>query len=513
MCSGTSSCGRATSPRGNSGKSAECSAMASDPTPMSRRTGRLRTADVPTLAIVWFRRDLRLHDHPALVTALREHDRVVPLFVLDDALLGGRYASPSRTAFMLGCLHALDDELRERGSRLVIRHGRPEDEVPALARDLGAAAVLWTSDVSPYARRRDARVTRALQAAGVAAQPHGGGYLRDPSRPRTRDGRPFTVFSPFHRHLRGMDARPVHRAPGALPPLPAELAAGRLPDAPAQDVVPEPVVAPGEPAARLALDAWLRGPLGHYADRHDGMSRIGTSVLSPYLRWGCLSARECEERATRKGGPGASAWVRQLAWRDFYAHVLLAHPSLVDHELQERYRGTLRWAASDEHLEAWRTGRTGFPLVDAGMRELARTGWMHNRARLVVGSFLTKALHADWREGERHFARLLLDGEPAQNNGNWQWIASTGVDPAPYFRRLLNPTLQARKFDPEGRYIRHNVPELARVPGERIHEPWTMTGAEQEAAGCVIGRDYPRPIVDHAQERRGALALSRAASG
>jgi deoxyribodipyrimidine photo-lyase len=235
------------------------------------------------------------------------------------------------------------------------------------------------------------------------------------------------------------------------------------------------------------------------------MSRRGTSVLSPYLRWGCLSARECEERAARRGGPGAAAWMRQLAWRDFYAHQLLMFPGNVREEFQERYRRRLEWSTDAEALAAWQEGRTGYPLVDAGMRQLARTGWMHNRARLVVGSFLTKDLHIDWREGERHFARLLLDGEPAQNNGNWQWIASTGADPAPYFRRLFNPMTQQRKFDPDGAYVRRWVPELARVPVGRLAAPWTMSHDEQRAAGCVIGVDYPAPIVDHAHERRVAI--------
>ncbi|MBI5104581.1 MAG: deoxyribodipyrimidine photo-lyase [Solirubrobacterales bacterium] len=464
------------------------------------------------MTIVWFRRDLRLHDHPALVEALREHERVVPLFVLDDALLEGRYRSPTRVAFMLGCLRDLDAALRERGSRLVVRHGRPEHVVRDLARDLGAAAVHWTSDVSPYARRRDRRVTEALAEDGVVARPHGGGYLRDPSKPRTKGGRPFTVFSPFHRHIAGLGGRTVHRAPASLPPLPRGLEPGAIPDDPREGVVPEPAVEAGEAAARRALERFLREPVDHYADRQDGMARVGTSVLSPYLRWGCLSARECEERALRKGGRGAAAWVRQLAWRDFYAHVLLLHPDVLDLEFQERYRRTLAWSGDEATLAAWREGRTGYPLVDAGMRQLARTGWMHNRARLVTGSFLTKDLHHDWRAGERHFAELLLDGEPAQNNGNWQWIASTGVDPAPAFRRMFNPTLQARKFDPEARYLRRWVPELERVPLDRVFEPWTMTEDEQRAAGCVIGRDYPGPIVDHAAERRVALERYRRAS-
>jgi deoxyribodipyrimidine photo-lyase len=473
---------------------------------------------VSTTAIVWFRRDLRLHDHPALTAACAEHERVVALFVVDDKLLHGRYAGPARARFMLGCLRALDAALRELGSGLVVRHGAPEREVVAVAQETGARAVLWTSDVAPYARRRDRAVTAALRDAGVEAQPHGGGYLVDPSRPRTQGGKPYTVFTPFWRSIAEVTRRPMHRAPVALSPLPSGLRKGRLPSAATLNIdnsdVPEPVVEPGETAARAALERWLRADLHRYDERHDALSDPGTSVLSPYLRWGCLSARECEERAQRHGGAGAAAFIRQLAWRDFYAHQLLMYPKNMGQEFQERYRGSLRWADDAEALAAWKAGQTGYPLVDAGMRQLARTGWMHNRARLVVGSFLTKDLHIDWREGERHFARLLLDGEPAQNNGNWQWIASVGADPAPSFRRLFNPMLQQRKFDPDGRYVRTWVPELADVPDARLVEPWTMSADEQTAAGCVIGTDYPAPIVDHAHEREVAKErYGAAASG
>jgi deoxyribodipyrimidine photo-lyase len=464
---------------------------------------------VPSTALLWYRRDLRVADHPALTLALREFERVVPVFVFDDALLHGRFASGPRTAFMLGCLRALDAALRERGSGLVVRHGRPQDELVALAGEAGAEAVLWTSDVAPYARARDRRVSAALEDAGVRPRPQGGTYVIDVSKPRTQGGRPFTIFSPFHRNWQGIERRTVHRAPPELPALPSGLRKGRLPaldalglgDAPA---LPEPFREPGEPAARAALARWLDGPIDDYRRTHDLLCEDGTSGLSPYLRWGCLSAGECEARGARRGGEGASAWIRQLAWRDFYAHVLLANPDNARLEFQPRYRD-LEWVGDDDAFDAWREGRTGYPLVDAAMRQLARTGWMHNRARLVVGSFLTKDLHLDWRLGEAHFEALLLDGEPAQNNGNWQWVSSVGVDPAPYYRRLFNPMLQQRKFDPDGVYVRRWVPELRGVPDERLVEPWTMSDEEQAAAGCVIGRDYPAPIVEHAQERKRAI--------
>ncbi len=274
--------------------------------------------------------------------------------------------------------------------------------------------------------------------------------------------------------------------------------------------LPEPFCEPGEPAARAALARWLDGPIDGYGDSHDLVAdEHGTSGLSPYLRWGCVSAAECEQRAARRGGDGAAAWTRQLCWRDFYAHVLLAHPDNARREFQPRYR-ELEWVDDAEALDAWRDGQTGYPLVDAGMRQLARTGWMHNRARLVVGSFLTKDLHLDWRHGEAHFEALLLDGEPAQNNGNWQWVTSVGVDPGAVLPADLQPDPAAAKFDPDGVYVRRWVPELRDVPDARLAEPWTMTADEQAAAGCVIGRDYPAPIVEHAVERRRAIERYRA---
>lgn len=466
-----------------------------------------------TTAIVWFRRELRVHDLPALHDAQGAARRVIPVFVLDPVLLGGRFASGARTRFMLDCLRELDEALRARNSGLVVREGEPAHELAVLARETGSDAVYWTGDAAPFARARDRRVTEALRAIDVEPRPCPGTYCADVSVPRTGGGKPYAVFTPFWKAWTHLDRREVHGAPRDLGGLPSALRRGRLPslsDLGLHDEVPEPVVAAGETAARSAMHDWLRGPVDDYGRRHDVLSG-GTSVLSPYLRWGCLSPRELEARARERDTAGAHAYVRQLAWRDFYAHVLLHHPDNLRHEYQERFRG-LRWDDDGELLDAWREGRTGYPVVDAAMRQLARTGWMHNRARMIVGSFLTKDLHLDWRAGEAHFERLLLDGEPSQNNGNWQWIASTGVDPAPYFRRIFNPTLQAQKFDPGGEYVRRWVSELADVPAARIFEPWTMTDEEQDAAGCRIGTDYPPPIVDHAHERRAAVERYREVS-
>jgi deoxyribodipyrimidine photo-lyase len=461
---------------------------------------------MPSAALVWFRRDLRVHDHPSLTAAHRAFDRVVPVFVLDPRLLeGGRFPSANRAWFLLESLRELRGALRDRGGELFVRAGRPERVLPALAAETGAEAVHFASDVSPFAMARDARVEAALDGVEVRRQP--GNFAADVGVPRTNDGRPFAVFSPFWRRWEQLPRRDVLGAPRALS-VPSGLDAGEIPSVPPEAAEPFP---PGEAAAREKLRRWLDGPVDRYRDRHDRLAG-GTSELSPALHFGCVSARETEERARRHGGAGAGAFVRQLAWRDFYAHVLLHHPRNAHHAYKPQF-DELNWSDDAEALDAWREGRTGFPVVDAGMRELRHRGWMHNRARLITASFLTKDLHLDWRLGEAHFMRHLLCGDEAQNNGNWQWITSIGVDPQPYFRRMYNPMTQQMRHDPDGAYVRRWCPELRDVPLERLAEPWTMSDAEQVAAGCVIGRDYPAPIVDHKRERERAMARYRAVSG
>ncbi len=459
---------------------------------------------MPTTAIVWFRRDLRVHDHPGLSAAVRECDRVVPVFVLDRRLLHGRFPSAARAEFLLGCLEALRAALRERGGELVVREGDPASELVELARATGADRVHFASDVSPFAMARDRRVASALEAAGVEVRRTPGLFVADVGAPRTKDGRPFAVFTPFWRAWERLERRELFGAPRAVG-VPGGLDAGRIPSLGELGFERELAhpFAPGEPAGRERAEAWLGSGIDRYAERHDRLAG-GTAEVSPYLHFGCLSPRELEQRALERGGAGAQAWVRQLAWRDFYAHVLLHNPGNARHAYKRRY-DALEWDEDPQLLDAWREGRTGFPVVDAAMRQLRHAGWMHNRGRLIVGSFLTKDLHLDWRHGEAHFMRYLLCGDEAQNNGNWQWIASVGVDPAPPHRRMYNPMTQQKRFDPDGEYVRRWVPELRAVPLGRLAEPWTMSEEEQRAAGCVIGEDYPAPVVDHQRERRRAL--------
>lgn len=438
----------------------------------------------------------------------------MPLFVFDDHLLNGRFRSLNRTAWMLDCLRALDGELRDRGARLVIRQGAPWTEVRRVANDTGAGAVYISEDVTGFARARDDAVAAALGRDGVELRRRPGLYVADLAEIETKQGKPYAVFTPFVKTWRRQPRRAVEQAPReiAMP----RIAAGWLPSLkalgfPARAPTLQDRPEPGEAAAQRAASAWLRSvALEDYARGRDTLARP-TSRMSPHLRFGALSALWLERRAAAQDGAGADRYRTELAWRDFYGAVQLHFPHTARHEFQERYR-SLRWDHDAQQLKAWKDGETGYPVVDAAMRELRACGWMHNRARMIVGSFLTKDLGEDWRAGEAHFMEHLIDGDLASNNGGWQWIASTGTDPAPYFQRLFNPTTQQRKFDPDGEYVRRWVPELAAVPDDKLAEPWTMSDDEQQAAGCVIGRDYPEPLVDHAAARRRAIERYREAS-
>ena len=460
-------------------------------------------------AVVWFRRDLRLHDHPALTAAMREHDRIVPLFVLDPRLLGGRFASPVRTWFMLESVRQLATSLAALGAPLVIRTGDPVAEVAAVCAATGASDAYVSRDHAPYGRTRDIRVAERLAMENVAFHPKHGGLVHEPEAITTVDGRPFTVYTPFRRAWEKVGRRAVLAAPSALTrhgldegtiPSLADLGLGGC-SLPPLAMLPEP----GESAARRRLDHWLERGVDGYATSRDRLDlEEGTSRLSADLHFGLLSPNEIVERALGPGD-GRRVFVNELVWREFYAHVLFHRPSVRERSFRPGF-DDLPWSDDEAAALAWRTGMTGYPIVDAAMRQLAASGWMHNRARMIAATFLTKDLLVDWRVGEAHFMRSLVDGDVASNNGGWQWSASTGTDPQPYFR-IFNPVNQGRRHDPDGTYVRRWLPELARVPTEWIHAPWEMPTEVAAATDVTLGVDYPIRIVDHPEARRRALAV------
>jgi len=440
-------------------------------------------------AVVWFRRDLRLDDNPAWSAATRAHAEVLPVFVLDPALLDA--SGPFRRTAVLGAVASLDAAL---GGMLHVTSGDPRAVVPALARDTGASAVYLNRDVTPYATARDDAVASALD---VELRASWGSVVQPPGSITTNDGHVPRVFTAFWRRWQDRDL------PEIDPPGDATVV-----EHPGREPLPDGATAGTDPHARL--DAFLAERLPDYPEDRDRPAVFGTSAVSIDLKVGALGPVTAARAAAHHPGTG-EPWIRQLCWRDWYAHLLAEEPCLVEHAQRPEY-DRVRWRDDDEGFDAWRAGRTGFPLVDAGMRQLAATGWMHNRVRMVTASFLVKDLLVDWRRGERHFRHLLADGDVPQNVGNWQWVAGTGPDAAPYFR-VLNPTRQSRRFDPGGEYLRTWVPELAALDDDAIHEPASVGPLELAAAGITIGVDYPTPIVDHRAATERVVAAYRAARG
>lgn len=459
--------------------------------------------------IVWFRNDLRVHDHPALASAVRDASYVVPLFIFDDKITQGKRSGSNRNRFLLECVDDLRHSLRKCGADLIVRHGDAAAELQRVCSEISADAIYYTADYTPYAVRREQMVQQTFAATNVAVCSFPGRLIVDNiDKITTKAGTRHKVFTPFWRTWRQVDRRKLMAVPRNMA-LPQGIAAGRLPTLAsltnAHELSPD-VIKGGESEARRRLKVFLDNRIDAYHETNNSMGADGTSRLSAYLHFGCLSPREIELQLT--DSDGAQAWHRQLAWRDFYHYVLFYNPDNATKEYQEKYR-QLEWGHDQKMLEAWQSGRTGYPIVDAAMRQLQREGWMHNRGRLIVGSFLTKDLWLDWRLGEAYFMKMLIDADHANNNGNWQWIASVGVDPAPIYRRLYNPSSQRDKFDPDGSYVRRYVPELQNVPDKYLSEPWKMPDDVQHQAGCIIDEDYPAPVVDHQTARRAALERFR----
>jgi len=447
-----------------------------------------------TVTVVLFTRDLRVHDNPALAAAVRRGSEVVPLFVLDDAIITSGFNAPNRAAFLAAALVELDDQLRRRGGQLVLRRGPVPDEVAAVVLHTGATELHIAADVSAYSRLRERRLRERLAPAGCAVMVHAGSItVADPSELTPSTGRDhFAVFTPYFRRWQGIPRRRPIVPPTriAMPqvdgdPLPKRetICAG---------VTSQELKVGGEGSGRELLKRWLAGPVRGYHEASDDLAGDMTSHLSPYLHFGCLSATEILSRLDLSD-PGAQAFARQLCWRDFHHQVLAARPDAASADYRTR---EIRWSTDDQVFRAWREGRTGYPVVDAGMRQLLAQGWMPGRARLIAASLLSKTLRIDWRLGAAHFERWLVDGDVANNRLNWQWAAGTGTDTRP--NRVLNPLRQAERFDPLGDYARRWIPELGHLEGKRIHQPWKH-GVPRSV--------YPRPLTVGDVDRQVALDL------
>ncbi|MGQ0774497.1 MAG: cryptochrome/photolyase family protein [Pseudonocardiales bacterium] len=443
---------------------------------------------MPTTVAV-FTRDLRVQDNPMLTGAAHDADRVVPLFVLDDRIAKAGFATPGRTRFLAESLVDLDQTLRHRGGRLVVRAGEPIEQICRVAEQVNAARVHIAADASAYAQARQSALRSALQGQRRELCCHEDVHtVVAPGivLPQGRDH--FVVFTPYHRRW----SEAVWRQPATTPEqirLP-DIEPGTLP------VVPRSAdngFVGGETAGWRRVVTWMDQAVRDYERHHDALAEDGTSRLSPYLHFGCVSALELARSAGHCAG--AQAFVRQLAWRDFHHQVLAARPDAAHRDY--RSQGD-RWRDDDAALHAWREGCTGIPIVDAGMRQLRAEGWMHNRARLITASFLTKSLYLDWRAGAAHFFQWLLDGDIANNCLNWQWVAGTGTDSRP--NRVLNPLRQAQRYDPDGAYVRRYVPELAHLDSTDIHQPWRLPTGDKRSL------DYPPPLLDLADARTRFLA-------
>jgi deoxyribodipyrimidine photo-lyase len=448
-----------------------------------------------TTAVVLFTRDLRVHDQPALAAACHRADRVVPLFVFDDAILASRYASANRVQHLLDALADLRGNLRSRGGELILRRGDVLEQVGAVCTEVAADELHVSADVSAYAHRREEGLRRLAREHGMTLHRHPGITLVEPGAIAPSSGDHFKVFTPYWR--RWSDAH--HREPEPAPsrvPTPQHLEAGALPGlhelvegTTAPDLLPG-----GETPARERMAWWLAGPIDDYDTGRNDLAADATSKLSPHLHLGSLSVAELAARLDRRR-PGHETFLQELCWRDFNHQLLAARPDLPRTDF--RTQGDV-WRDEEDAVVAWKEGRTGYPVVDAGMRQLLREGWMHNRARMIVASFLTKHLHVDWRVGAWHFMDHLVDGDLANNFSQWQWSAGTGTDSRP--NRMFNPVTQSQRYDPTGAYIRRYVEELADVDDAHLHAPWEAAGSLFDASAA-----YPPPLVDHREARERFL--------
>lgn len=468
--------------------------------------------------LVWFQRDLRLHDHAALGAAVKRGAPIIPVFIDDEAAEGNWPLGGASRWWLHHSLAALGESLRSRGLRLILARGPAGAVLGDLVRQTNATAVYWNRRPEPAARAWHATVTARLTAGGIEAASFDATLLFEPDAGRNKAGKPFQVFTPYWRHCLTLEVDPpvkLKRGPLAAPakwPASLDLAElGLLPDHRWADGWPARWQ-PGEAGAMRRLRRFVAGAMDAYAAQRNSPEVDGTSVLSPHLHFGEISPRQIWAAVRRVGkdtglfppSRGAQVFLSEIGWREFAHHLLLNFPHTPEEPLRAEF-AAFPWSRNAAHLAAWQQGRTGYPIVDAGMRQLWQTGWMHNRVRMIVASFLVKHLRLSWREGAAWFWNTLVDADLANNTLGWQWSAGCGADAAPYFR-IFNPMLQGAKFDPAGRYTRRWVPELAKVPTRFLHCPWEAPADVLDRAGVCLGRDYPRPVVDHPAARAAALA-------
>ncbi len=457
-----------------------------------------------TIAIHWFRRDLRLTDNTALNAAISAHDQIVPVYVLSQWKKHHQWTGAPRQQFLVENLASLSTSLRKAGSHLVIRQGEALAELKALVKETGASAIYANRDPDPFGRAVEADLEKLAEQLGIRLHLYKDVALHEQNEVLTGSNSPFRVFTPYCKAWSKLD-KPLPGRTVTRLLTPPNIRSLPLPTLQTWELKPDGTELPaaGETAAQSRLERFLEKAVYHYVERRDIPSIDGTSRISQDLRFGLLSIRkvyarllDCAKGLKEPQARSLQIYINELCWREFYFQVLWNKPEVLELEYSEAYRG-MPWKKDPESLERWQKAQTGFPIVDAGMRQLRQTGFMHNRVRMIVAMFLTKDLHLDWREGERWFMQRLLDGEIASNNGGWQWSSGTGTDAAPYFR-IQNPWTQGLRFDAAGEYIKRWVPELASVPGPRLHQP--------PSPGLRLVSSYPLPMVEHAEERNISLA-------
>lgn len=468
--------------------------------------------------IVWFRQDLRLQDNPALAAAIKRGGAVLPVYILDDAGDGDWPAGSASRWWLHHSLAALDQSLRERGSRLLLAKGASGKVLSALLRQSGATAVYWNRRYEPAGIARDSTIKMELVASGLEAKSFNAALLFEPHTVKNKSGGPFQVFTPYWRHCLALPVEAPVKLPGGNFPAPAKwpasLALGELDLLPVVkwDAGLAATWQPGEAAALKQLKKFTGAAMDDYADRRDRPETDGTSALSPHLHFGEIGPRQVwaavrarsKESGVFPANRGGQVFLTEVGWREFAHHLLFYFPQTPGKPLREDF-SRFPWQKNAKQLRAWQKGLTGYPIVDAGMRQLWATGWMHNRVRMIVASFLVKHLRHSWQEGAAWFWDTLVDADLANNTLGWQWSAGCGADAAPYFR-IFNPILQGAKFDPEGHYVRRWVPELSGLPSEFIHQPWEAPLHVLAEAKVVLGKVYPQPMVDHGEARVAALA-------